>query len=312
MGNETNSKTRIFELLSESGSVLSGEKISRELGISRVSVWKHIQKMINAGIEISSSAKGYQLQPDPDSLQPLQFGGWQELIHHFSETGSTMNEAAILARQGCPDFTVVLAERQNQGRGRLQRLWTSADGGLYFTVVVRPEITLNAAGLLNLAAAVDMAEVLKTGYRIAARLKWPNDILVEDTKICGLLSQMEIEGGQIAHVNIGIGLNVNNQPEIHEPGSISIQSLLGRPVGRREVLISFLERFRHRLSHFDETALIEQWKANNSTIGRRVHIATVKETIEGTAVDLDQHGGLIMEQTDGSKVTAVHGDCFYH
>ncbi len=312
MGNETNSKTRIFELLSESGSVLSGEKISRELGISRVSVWKHIQKMIKAGIEISSSAKGYQLQPDPDSLQPLQFGGWQELIHHFSETGSTMNEAAILARQGCPDFTVVLAERQNQGRGRLQRLWTSADGGLYFTVVVRPEITLNAAGLLNLAAAVDMAEVLKTGYRIAARLKWPNDILVEDKKICGLLSQMEIEGGQIAHVNIGIGLNVNNQPEIDEPGSVSMQRLLGRHVGRRDVLISFLERFRHRLNDFDEAVLIDQWKANNSTIGRRVQIATVKESIEGTAVDLDQHGGLILEQTDGSRVTAVHGDCFYN
>jgi BirA family biotin operon repressor/biotin-[acetyl-CoA-carboxylase] ligase len=312
MGNETNLKTRIFELLGESDTVLSGEKISLELGISRVSVWKHIQKMIKAGIPISSSPKGYRLQPDPDSLQPLQFGEWQELIHYFSETGSTMNEAAALARQDCPDFTVVLAERQNEGRGRLQRLWTSADGGLYFTVVVRPEISLNAAGLLNLAAAVDMAEVLKTGYQIAARLKWPNDILVEDKKICGLLSQMEIEGGQVAHVNIGIGLNVNNRPEIHEAGSVSMRSLLGRPVGRREVLISFLERFKQRLSHFNEAALIEQWKANNSTIGKQVKIATVKETIEGTAVDLDRHGGLILKQTGGTLVTAVHGDCFYN
>jgi BirA family biotin operon repressor/biotin-[acetyl-CoA-carboxylase] ligase len=91
-----------------------------------------------------------------------------------------------------------------------------------------------------------------------------------------------------------------------------MQSLLGRPVGRREVLVSFLERFRLRLNHFDQAALIQQWKENNSTIGRRVKIATVKEAIEGTAVDLDQHGGLILKQTDGSEITAVHGDCFYH
>lgn len=306
------SRDTIFQLLKESDGILSGEQISRELGISRVSVWKHIQKMIASGIPIDSSAKGYRLQPDPDSLQPIQFGVWRDLIHHCVETGSTMNEAATLARQGCPDFSVVVAERQTEGRGRLQRSWDSADGGLYFTVVVRPEIALASAGLVNLAAAVDMAEILRRDYRIEARLKWPNDILVETKKICGLLSQMVVEGGQIAHITIGVGLNVNNRPERHEPNAVSMQQLLQRKTPRREILIHFLERFKHRLSHFDSAALLDQWRTNNSTIGRQVHIATVRDTIAGRAVDLDEQGGLVVELADGSRHTAIHGDCFHH
>jgi BirA family biotin operon repressor/biotin-[acetyl-CoA-carboxylase] ligase len=223
-----------------------------------------------------------------------------------------MNVATELARDGCPEYTVVVAERQSQGRGRMQRVWTSADGGLYFTVVVRPDIPLMHASLVNLAAAVDMADLLVRRYEIPASLKWPNDILVNGRKICGLLSQMEAEGGQIAHLNIGIGLNVNNSPEEQEPMAVSLRRLLGRPVPRREILVDFLERFQQRLHDFNSTALLTQWKANNSTIGKLVSIRTVKEQLEGRAVDIDEHGGLVLEMPDGSRMTAIHGDCFYN
>ena len=109
----------------------------------------------------------------------MECGDFKDRIHYFQETGSTMNEATTLARNGCPEFTVVVAERQSQGRGRMQRVWASADGGLYFTVVTRPDIPLMLASLVNLAAAVDMADLLVDRYQIPASLKWPNDILVE-------------------------------------------------------------------------------------------------------------------------------------
>ena len=123
---------------------------------------------------------------------------------------------------------------------------------------------------------------------------------------------MEAEGGQVAHLNIGIGLNVNNHPEEQEPMAVSLRGLLGRSVPRREILVDFLERFQQRLTDFDSTELLAQWKANNSTIGKQVSIRTVKEQLEGRAVDIDEHGGLVLEAIDGSLTTAVHGDCFYN
>ncbi len=176
------SKQKIYSLLSQADGVISGETLSAELGVSRVSIWKHIQGLIHSGIPIVSSPKGYCMPPDPDALVPWAFEAWQDRIQYFQEIGSTMDEAMLMARKGCADFTVVVAQRQTCGRGRMQRTWLSADGGLYFTVVVRPDIPMMLAGLVNLAAAVDMANLLRSLYQVDACLKWPNDILVEQTK----------------------------------------------------------------------------------------------------------------------------------
>jgi BirA family biotin operon repressor/biotin-[acetyl-CoA-carboxylase] ligase len=304
-------KQEIIQILSRDGAVVSGETLSAELGISRVSIWKHIKGLVQAGIPIESSPKGYCLHPDPDSLLPYHFGARQDRIHFFPEIGSTMDEAMKLARQGCPDFTVVAAQRQTRGRGRMQRSWISADGGLYFTMVVRPEIPVVLSGLVNLAAAIEMAGLIKASYGIAAGLKWPNDILVNGRKICGILSQMEAEGDQVALLNIGIGLNVNNQPEDAELTAVSLQNLLNRPVPRREILTAFLDLFEKRINTLNTTEIILQWKSNNVTIGKRVRIMTKKETIEGIAMDMDVHGGLVLQLDDGFFKTVMHGDCFF-
>jgi len=222
-----------------------------------------------------------------------------------------MDEAMVLARRGCVDFSVVVAQRQTHGRGRMQRTWLSADGGLYFTVVVRPDIPMMLAGLVNLAAAVVMAKLLRSLYQVEACLKWPNDILVGNHKLCGLLSQMEAEGDQVAHMNIGVGLNVNNAPETEAPMAISLKALLGRPVPRREILVAFLNLFENRMSTFDPDAVISEWKSNNVTLGRTVCVITVKDMVEGTAVDVDAHGGLILQLADGTCQTVMHGDCFH-
>ena len=304
-------KEKIFKALNEADGIISGETISAALGISRVSVWKHIQSMVQSGLCISSSPKGYRLKPDPDSLAPWYFGARRERVHHFLEIPSTMDKAIALARQGCPPHTVVVAQRQTQGRGRMKRIWLSADGGLYFTVVVKPDVPVMKASLVNLAAAVDMIDLLKSSYKVDACLKWPNDILAGNQKLCGVLSQMETEGGQVAYMSIGVGLNVNNAPQKEETTATSLETLLGRPVPRREILVEFLDRFENRMRHFDSDAVIAQWKASNATIGRSVRILTVKDTHEGTAVDIDSHGGLILRRSDGKLETVTHGDCFH-
>lgn len=304
-------KQKIVTILNQTNAVISGETLSAQLGISRVSIWKHIKGLVQAGFPIVSSPKGYRLVHDPDSLHPLTFGAYQDRVHYFEETTSTMDEALRLARRGCADFTVVIAQRQTRGRGRMQRSWVSTDGGLYFTVVIRPDIPTARSGLLNLAAAIDMTDLLRSIYRVDAVLKWPNDILVKDKKICGILSQIEAEGDQMAHMNIGIGLNVNNAPETEEPVAISLKTLLGRTIPRRKILVAFLDIFQKRMLAFDSHGVIEAWRSNNVTLGRKVHVVTVKHRIEGTAVDVDSHGGLILQLADGTLQTVVYGDCFH-
>jgi len=308
--NRMSQKEKIYNILKEADDVFSGEKISVLLGISRVSVWKHIKGMVHSGIPIVSSPQGYLLTPDSDSLHPWELGVWQDRVHYLQEVSSTMDEATDLARQECPDFTVVVADRQTQGRGRMRRVWFSGDGGLYFTVVVRPDIPVMLASLVNLAAAMEMAALLRS-YDIQASLKWPNDILIGKAKICGILSQMETEGDRISHLRIGVGLNVNNSPELEEPTAVSLKTLLGHSVSRREILVAFLNKFEKRLADFDPKSLIAEWRSNNTTIGRHVSISTLKKTVQGTAVDIDPHGGLILQMADGSRETAIHGDCFH-
>ena len=305
------SKQQILSLLDQAEDVVSGETLSQQLGISRVSVWKHIKGLVANGHPITATPRGYRLERDPDCLLPWNFGPRRELVHHFQELSSTMDKAAEMARAGCPDFSVVIAERQHRGRGRMQRTWSSADGGLYFSVVIRPDLPLPLAGLVNLAAAVDMAGLLRDTYGIDARLKWPNDILVDARKICGILSQLEAEGDRVGHVNIGIGLNVNNAPAPADSNATAVKSLLGRAVPRRDILAGFLDRFEARIAAFDPAAVIDQWKADNITLGRDVRVATINDSVEGTAVDIDAHGGLVLQLADGRRRTVVYGDCFH-
>jgi BirA family biotin operon repressor/biotin-[acetyl-CoA-carboxylase] ligase len=304
-------KSHIVKLLDQADAVVSGETLSRALGVSRVAVWKHIKRLVQSGVPIVASSKGYRLTRDPDSLSPWAFGHRRERIHYFTETSSTMDEATRLARSGCPDFSVAVALRQTHGRGRMQRTWLSADGGLYFTVVIRPDIPMLQAGLVNLAAAVDMADALRSVHQIDARLKWPNDLLADNRKICGILSQMEAEGEHVASMNIGIGLNVNNAPETEEPMAVSLKTLLGQPVPRRQILMAFLDRFEARMPVFDPQRVVDQWRSRNATLGQRVRVFTVKEMVEGTAVDVDAHGGLVLRLADGTLQTVIYGDCFH-
>lgn len=304
-------RQKIYTILQESGDFVSGEAIRTDLGVSRVAVWKHIQALVKSGITIESSAKGYRLVKSDDSLFPHEFGERSSRIHFYEELGSTMDAAKELVREGHGTNCIVIALKQSSGRGRLRREWLSGDGGLYFSLVACPDVPVHLASMVNLAAATEMSLVLQKNFQLEAAVKWPNDILIDGLKICGILSQMEVEGGQLDYITLGIGLNVNNTPEQDVPTATSISSLLGRTVSRRDILSSFLDRIEPALAAFDPQTVIEKWRKVNCTIGKEVEIVTVKEKLAGKAVDIDGQGGLILQQENGKRITVLHGDCFH-
>ncbi|MCP4690738.1 MAG: biotin--[acetyl-CoA-carboxylase] ligase [Desulfobacterales bacterium] len=304
-------KGKILNILRANANVISGEAISDQLGISRVAVWKHIQKLRELHYKIASTPGGYRLENTPDALHPWEFPGREPNIHYFPEVASTMNIARNLAREGCPEFTVVIADRQTKGRGRLARTWLSGDGGLYFTLVLRPKIPPVLSARVTFAASLTLARTLQDRFRVDARVKWPNDILVNEKKLSGMLSEMEAEGDAVTFVNIGLGVNVNNDPTAEEPGAISLKRLLGKEVSRRDLLSDFLDRFQRRLTDADLDDVIPEWKKYTITLNRPVKVATIRDTSEGTAVDVDENGALILKLSDGSLKKITHGDCFH-
>jgi BirA family biotin operon repressor/biotin-[acetyl-CoA-carboxylase] ligase len=303
-------RAKIIARLRASKGFVSSSDLCAELGISRVAVWKHIRKLQQLGYDIAAGPRGYRLASEADTLFPWEFPGREERIVHLAATPSTMDVAKELARKGCPAFTVVAADRQTKGRGRLRREWQSAAGGLYVTVVLRPDLPVLMSGRVNFAASVALARVLRSDYGVAAGLKWPNDILVQGRKLCGLLSEMEAESDRVAFINIGIGMNVNNRVTAIEPPATSLKTLLGRTVARREILSRFLDEFEAGIAAGDWGAVIPEWKRLSVTLGRPVRIITGREEVRGVAIDLDEDGGLMLRAPDGSIRKIVYGDCF--
>lgn len=304
-------KDKILKILREENQVVSGEQLSAELGVSRVSVWKHIRKLQGAGYHILSNSKGYQLVASHDAPFPWEFPDRSPNLHYFPQTSSTMDIARELARNGCPHFTVVASERQVKGRGRLQRAWHSSEGGLYFTVVLRPRIPPALSFKVNFCASLVLTDLLRRLYSVPATVKWPNDILVGNRKICGMLSEMEAESDAVAFVNIGIGLNVNNDPSAEEPRAVSLKTLLGRQVYRKDILKQFLDEFEHRINTRLHEDVIQEWKTLTSTLNQPVRIVTIRDVSEGLAVDIDETGALVLQLADGSLKKIIYGDCFY-
>jgi BirA family transcriptional regulator, biotin operon repressor / biotin---[acetyl-CoA-carboxylase] ligase len=303
-------KSEILQILRESEGVVSGSAICARLGTSRVAVWKHIQKLQTLGYAIESGGKGYRLRSSPDSLHPWEFPGREDRMVYLPEATSTMDVAKDLARKQCPAYTVVIAGRQTQGRGRLRRRWASEEGGLYFTIVLRPRIPVLWSARVNFLSALVLAGVLREDYGVDAGLKWPNDILVRGRKLSGLLSEMESEGEHVHFINVGIGLNVNNRPPQVTPAAVSLKALLRRTVSRRELLVRFLDRLEERMGAESWETVIAEWKARSVTLNRPVRIVAAGNEFRGVAVDVDENGALLLQLADGKIAPVIYGDCF--
>ena len=304
-------KDRIVKILKQNKGIVSGQSLSEQLGISRVAVWKHIQKLQELGYDILATANGYRLENCPDVPYPWEFPGWESRIIYYPELTSTMVAAKELARNDCPDFTTVVAGRQTGGRGRLNRIWTSEEGGLYFTMVLRPDLPPVLSFKVGFLASLTLSQTLNELFDIGARVKWPNDILVNERKISGMLSELEAEADRVAFINIGVGINVNNDPPKVQPAATSIKRILGREVSKKDILFRYLDAFEKKVQTADFDRIVQEWKQYTVTLNRNVCVVTNKEVVTGRAIDVDDSGALILRCTDGSLQKIIYGDCFH-
>ena len=308
-------KTGLLEALrrprqSEAG-LTTGDLAAAISGDSALVV-RAVSELEEQGYRIDNTRNHWRLIFAPDIPFPYEFPGRQNRIHYFPRVSSTMDLARETARRGCADLTVIIAGLQTKGRGRMDRIWASDEGGLYFTLIIKPQTHPAEAIKFNFLAALSLVTVLREECRIDARVKWPNDIMVDNGKLSGMLSEMDATADVIHFVNIGIGININNNPALIEPRAVSIRSLTGHMYSRTRLLGLFLDRFEAALqAQTDFSAIIAQWKKYAGSLNREVTVVTLKETLTGFAEDVDDRGALILRLADGTCRNVCYGDCFY-
>jgi len=304
-------RAHILKTLRERGNYVSGERLSKQLGISRVSVWKHIRNLRQDGYVVEASPRGYRLVSSPDLLLPCEFPEVERKIHHFGEIDSTMIVARELAKRGVEEGTVVIAESQFHGRGRLTRGWLSPEGGIYFTIILKPKISPAYAPRINLMASVAVARAIREVCGLKAELKWPNDVLIKGKKVCGILAEMEAEVDAINFINLGIGINVNASIPQYEKGATSLKDELGEEVPRKELLKAVLKEINKQQALLTEDKLLREWKNLSVTLNKQVRIITLGGEVMGRAIDIDSNGALVLRSEDGSLRSIIAGDCIH-
>jgi BirA family biotin operon repressor/biotin-[acetyl-CoA-carboxylase] ligase len=314
-------RNKIIHFLKTADGYLSGEEISRNIKISRAGIWKYIQELREHGYDIVAVPHlGYRLITSPDKLLPaeIQFGlGTKTLgrdVRYFDSVASTMDVAFALGVEGASEGTVVCSESQTKGKGRLGRNWISPKSkGIYMSVILRPQLMPADLTQLTLLSAVALCEAVKKFCDVPAKIKWPNDILVHNKKLAGILTESSAEMDRVRFVVIGIGINVNMPLSQLPPNSTSIKNETGKKSSRiilmQEILRS-LEQWYFTLGKKGFVPVITRWKELSSTLGRRVRLVDPSGDVEGEAVDLDQYGGLIIRGKNGVKVKRMNGDVF--
>jgi BirA family biotin operon repressor/biotin-[acetyl-CoA-carboxylase] ligase len=316
---------KILKVLRGGGdSYISSEELCRVAGVSRAAIWKHMEKLRDEGYEIEASPHlGYRLLGVPDSLIPAEVK-WdlktsvlgKEVIS-YKKADSTNTIAYSLAEKGSKEGLVVLAEEQARGKGRLGRRWISPPkSGIYLSCVLRPDITPREIARITLLAAVAVTEAIRHFTGMPAVIKWPNDILINGRKVCGILTEMKAEQDGVDFVVLGIGVNVNTAPSHLPAGASSLREEMKR-IGRRDSLsrlvlvrrmLEGLEREYARLKEDGFDPIIERWKHLSAMLGSRVTVNLHDASFTGTVHDMDADGSLVVRLGSGVLKTVSSGD----
>jgi BirA family biotin operon repressor/biotin-[acetyl-CoA-carboxylase] ligase len=303
-------KRTVIDILRANPDFVSGEVISGTLGISRNAVHKHVNSLRSRGYRILGvSHRGYKLEEEPcrlsiplvtSTIRHTLFG---RALRYYDEIESTNAEAKSLAADGAPEGTVIVAECQTAGRGRLGRRWTSPAGkGLLFSVILRPDLPMSDAHLLTLVAATAAAEAIETQTGIAVRIKWPNDLYVDDRKLGGILTEVSGEQDEIDWVIVGIGINVNTEyGELPVPlrrTAASLKMAGGQLIDRSEllarILLSVEASYVATLRSGFGSAL-ESYRCRDYLSRRTVSVQTREGPVIGEAVGIDDRGALLLQ-----------------
>lgn len=317
-------REQLLALLSESGDAyVSGEEVSRRLGVSRTAVWKHIRKLESEGYAIEASrSKGYRLTAAPDRITATSVLSRLRMLEAdetalslarsvkvYDELESTQDTVKALAEQGAPEGTLVIAERQTRGRGRLGRSWISPRGkGVWMSLLLRPDIPMVQTPQLTLLSAVALCRALRRQTGLDIGIKWPNDLLVQGRKISGILLESSAEEDRLKYVVAGIGISVNleasDYPAELEGRAVSLRLAAGRVFDRSETIALFLQSLGelyalYRAEGF--TPIRTLWEALSITLGQACVLTTPQGRLEGTAVRLHESGALVIRKEDGSE-----------
>lgn len=311
-------KSEILEALRETDGYVSGQDLCNKFGVSRTAVWKAIKQLKEAGYEIEAVPnKGYHIVSAPDlmnkvELESIRNTTWAgQEIYYYDVTDSTNIRAKELAEEGHPGGTLVVADRQEAGRGRRGRSWDSPPGtGIFMTLLLKPEMNPNHASMLTLVAAMAVARAISKCANTEALIKWPNDIVIGGKKICGILTEMSAQFDFINHIVIGIGINVHNEhfpEEIAETaGSILLQT--GKRIRRAELIEQILEQFEHYYAIFMETedlsGLVKEYNSILVNMNKSVRVLDPKEPFEGKAMGITKKGELIVDTWESRKMVS--------
>ena len=300
-------------LLGHKDEFVSGQKISELFGISRTAVWKHIRVLKQRGYVIESYTKrGYCLREAPELIQPdevaslLQTATLGRQLIYREKVDSTNNVAKKLADKGEPEGTVVVAEEQTGGRGRLERQFISPFAqGLWFSFILRPQFPPMEVSKMTLVAAVALTKTLRQLGLIHCGIKWPNDILVHHKKIVGILTELSASVEKINYLVMGIGINTTldkkDLPKELKKTTTSF-AMEGLTVDRNALLAMFLNQFETYYKRVREEGfepVLAEWKSLSCMLGQIVEVTEANRSYQGKAVDLDENGNLMVDTGKG-------------
>ncbi len=317
-------KNKVLESLYENkGEYVAIKKISSELEIPQSSVQEHIRSLLNEGYTIECSENDEALLKEEltlilphklkDALNTNYIG---KEIHYFREVDSTNEVAKGLAEEGAAEGTVVIAEKQRKGKGRRGKPWISPIGGAWMSIILRPDTLPMNAPQLTFTAGVAAAKTIKNEYGLDVGIKWPNDILIENKKVCGILTEISTERDSIDYIIAGIGIDANVDLS-HLPAELrnettSLQMELHEEIPRMILVRKFLENFENMYNQFNQgnfQKILQKWRKYSKTIGNYVEIRKGTEFIQGEAVGVNREGVLILELQDGTLKKIISGEC---
>lgn len=312
-------KEEILRLLRSADGYISGQELCNRFGVSRTAVWKAINQLKEAGYEIEAQQnKGYKLMAAPDlmteaEIKSLMHTEWvAKEVLYFDTIDSTNTKAQELAEKGYPSGTLVVADKQESGRGRRGRSWVSPSGtGIFMTLMIKPDINPNNASMLTLVAALAVAKAITSVTGEEAMIKWPNDIVVNGKKVCGILTEMNAQFDYINHIVVGIGINVHNESfpeEISQMASSLMIEAGGKRFHRAQIIAETMSYFEQYYDTFlktqDLSALVREYDELLVNRNKSVRVLDPKEPFDGKAMGITPKGELIVDTWESRKLVS--------
>lgn len=312
-------KEEILRLLRSADGYISGQELCNRFGVSRTAVWKAINKLKEAGYEIEAQQnKGYRLMAAPDlmteaEIKSLMHTEWvAKEVLYFDTIDSTNTKAQELAEKGYPSGTLVVADKQESGKGRRGRSWVSPSGtGIFMTLMIKPDINPNNASMLTLVAALAVAKAITSVTGEEALIKWPNDIVVNGKKVCGILTEMNAQFDYINHIVVGIGINVHNESfpeEISQMASSLMIEAGGKRFHRAQIIAETMSYFEQYYDTFlktqDLSALVREYDKLLVNRNKSVRVLDPKEPFDGKAMGITPKGELIVDTWESRKLVS--------